>query len=760
MQYHVTTRNFFAWIMGKPVVGPNPASALLALKLRMDVWRAPMSDNFAEVYHYARTQNYGELGDMQLFMTNHLRGLTATPAGYKLLPFTSQPVQTETQKAGLKRSLKKHLQSIQDLVTRRRHTFDGAGTFVVRTPAVPLADTETAIMSGGISPIGNAGLSASSLVPPGMLGPMRSTSAEYDRIPRPLSAHSSSKPSLLSRVGLKQDGRTYSMPALPKGSIEDVSRELEKQSSWMDMLTREHFNSSFPSSEYSKFTLAAQLGSSTPPLQPPPAPAVPRMSSHRRRASMSRPPSPIMEEDPSLHYPKPPPIPPLNERRFSTSAVSISRPSIADKNQDTVVQVRPSMIKQLSYQGTQPAVYHTIEDTSSSKCSHALLPSHQDPSCTTCGKRKLTATSGYAVPKRVLPIRSGPGRTMSLDIDRSSSPDLASWVKDTRSSLDLVRPPQVQEEARARPRDTTSLTTRFPSLKRRNQPKPVSDPTTAPPITPSDTVSFSRQRPAIYRTPGRNVSEPNIPLTTNNIAVRAVLPLSKVETGNALPSSQEKNGVNFTESPTELPTPVSAIDAAAGSSDSSDSSNSMPKTPEAFRSPTNVISLTAYGGRGLTSAIFSDPKSIDGHRIPMDGMMLRGGDTQVMDNILENIATAQHQEESSKALLARLEKQGMGGELKPDSHHRPASPPSSLRIHTQAREMLTKRLSNSLRLWSSKKSRTEEPIKSSPYLANILVMDSSGNFSTLASPTDSPIDFDDFFEQATERAKTPMCEMP
>lgn len=63
--YHITTRNFFAWLMGVPIVGYDPASALVALKDRMDLWRDDGSDNLRAISQYVADQGYGDMSDLE-----------------------------------------------------------------------------------------------------------------------------------------------------------------------------------------------------------------------------------------------------------------------------------------------------------------------------------------------------------------------------------------------------------------------------------------------------------------------------------------------------------------------------------------------------------------------------------------------------------------------------------------------------------------------------------------------------------------------
>ena len=68
--YHVITRNFFAWLMGVPIVGRDPVSALLALKDRMDLWRDEGSDNLKAICDYIHQQGYGDASQLHAQLTS------------------------------------------------------------------------------------------------------------------------------------------------------------------------------------------------------------------------------------------------------------------------------------------------------------------------------------------------------------------------------------------------------------------------------------------------------------------------------------------------------------------------------------------------------------------------------------------------------------------------------------------------------------------------------------------------------------------
>lgn len=57
-QYHLTTRNFFAWMFEKPVVGPRLGEALVSLQERMDVFRPDKEENRDDILAYLDFQGY------------------------------------------------------------------------------------------------------------------------------------------------------------------------------------------------------------------------------------------------------------------------------------------------------------------------------------------------------------------------------------------------------------------------------------------------------------------------------------------------------------------------------------------------------------------------------------------------------------------------------------------------------------------------------------------------------------------------------
>jgi hypothetical protein len=57
--YHITTRNFFAWLYNRPLAGRTLGTALVSLKERIDQYRPEeSSQNTLEVLSYAEFQRY------------------------------------------------------------------------------------------------------------------------------------------------------------------------------------------------------------------------------------------------------------------------------------------------------------------------------------------------------------------------------------------------------------------------------------------------------------------------------------------------------------------------------------------------------------------------------------------------------------------------------------------------------------------------------------------------------------------------------
>jgi hypothetical protein len=59
--WHITTRNFFAYVLGQPLVGCQMGQAFVALLERMKMFRSQHVDNHRDFLEYADNQGYRDL---------------------------------------------------------------------------------------------------------------------------------------------------------------------------------------------------------------------------------------------------------------------------------------------------------------------------------------------------------------------------------------------------------------------------------------------------------------------------------------------------------------------------------------------------------------------------------------------------------------------------------------------------------------------------------------------------------------------------
>ena len=62
-RYHLTTRNFFAWMFGKPLVGDRLGEALVTLLERMNEYRPYEEQNQDDILTYIDGQEYSDFRD-------------------------------------------------------------------------------------------------------------------------------------------------------------------------------------------------------------------------------------------------------------------------------------------------------------------------------------------------------------------------------------------------------------------------------------------------------------------------------------------------------------------------------------------------------------------------------------------------------------------------------------------------------------------------------------------------------------------------
>lgn len=299
LQYNVTTRNFFAWIIDAPIVGFNPTAAMVALKTRMDIWRAPSCDNVATLQEYARSQSYGYLAGLHLVNTTILRSTPFVPSDYTL---TSALVSHNPPASDLNRpqqfglSLRKRAGSI----LKRKHEGEKAqGAFSSRPSSAPVQssvpDAELnglTFMSGALPH--NSGPPQLAITQ-SMIDDSSWLGSAYDAISDNGKSSDSStatdKSSGLTTLSSRTT-TTDSRPDLPEldATYATKSKDFAQPSSWLPDL-RQGRPQATTGSLYQSPT------SIDPPRSYSNAANRHSFSGDRRRPqSRSRPPSPIMEE--------------------------------------------------------------------------------------------------------------------------------------------------------------------------------------------------------------------------------------------------------------------------------------------------------------------------------------------------------------------------------------------------------------------------------------------------------------------------------
>jgi hypothetical protein len=61
MLHHIATRNFFAWMFGRPIVGPHLGGALVALLNSMDEFRLHDANNVGDILDYMEEEDYADM---------------------------------------------------------------------------------------------------------------------------------------------------------------------------------------------------------------------------------------------------------------------------------------------------------------------------------------------------------------------------------------------------------------------------------------------------------------------------------------------------------------------------------------------------------------------------------------------------------------------------------------------------------------------------------------------------------------------------
>ena len=80
LQYHIITRNFFAWLYEKPLVGDRFGQAIIRLQERMDSYRPNKVENQNDILKYLDDQGYTDFRHCP----DHALGLLQYAENYQL----------------------------------------------------------------------------------------------------------------------------------------------------------------------------------------------------------------------------------------------------------------------------------------------------------------------------------------------------------------------------------------------------------------------------------------------------------------------------------------------------------------------------------------------------------------------------------------------------------------------------------------------------------------------------------------------------
>lgn len=330
LQYHITTRNLFAWVMGKPVVGISPATALSALKIRLDAWRPSSEDNFVALSVYATDQGYCDDGGLQNLLSDHLQSPNAGRHGYKLVEVPSQP--GDDRRGRRRDSFKESLRAIRRSLSRPRakSTSSTVRSLSLDNAEARMDPTTSDIfsMSGGVGtrpsmPTSRHSTAKSVASIPSSTRTNTTTGRRSSFLGIPLGRARTLEPV----ESPPDDPPMFVLPDIRTRTISDISSELESASSWIESIYRQHNNNNLNTSNADIPTpLKIAREEPTPPTvstRSRPS-ATPRSiySYTKAQSTTSRAPSPIEEEDADTRKSNIPPVPARSAARLSLTISS------------------------------------------------------------------------------------------------------------------------------------------------------------------------------------------------------------------------------------------------------------------------------------------------------------------------------------------------------------------------------------------------------------------------------------------------------
>lgn len=767
-QYDITTRNFFAWLMEKPIVGPDPASALLALKIRMDVWRTSSVDNFATLDQYSKAQGYGDLGDVQTFLRNHLRGLTPLPTGYKLLDSEehAHAAASGSRTSSFKGSI---LESAWWTQLRRSRPYSNPdnllsprnGSLSDTSDDGADADSQEMVMSGAIPPPKDIDNSSTT--------PYLPTSLEEQSMPTTPGAEQGLEASR-ARLSSKQlessrresarprhHPRTWSLPNLHNAVSEEVPRPLYRQSSWLSNVCKEHVqltttrqNSATNRRAASSIMRDTSLRSSQRKSL-----SVPR---HGRSRSHVRQPSPILEEDwmsPIRGRPLSSPVGSLHGMHNETSMIDYRHGDIEVVGTDLATEITPVMPGSAS-----PTIAHTDPKPSSSTatrlCPHGIPPPQSIPVCRTCQKPKAPRRSGNPMRQQLTTGRGSSSRSSSTPASRTSVN-----LKGIASQADTYPLDTYLSDDRA---ECDSVISRFPSLRGRDQSTETLD-TQSLQTSVRDTEDDSRSRrdSIVSELPVQDTLRPEKPADIFGGRFFVEEPVNtsptRMKSGAGGQPMKSSTLIEAPKAPTDVPTPASLTRSTSSAQPrhslriSCDLTEVQPCEPPLDR---------ATSGRKDRRKTWPEKKgSIRAHRVPIDEQSAGAGSTKTMDSMLEEVVALEEDiavPESPQYIIAPG-----GPQIWIERRFGP-TPSTPDHGREQSKKLRKKRnkaslpLSSGLRMWSSKRLQKQAP-SASEYQGLVLCMDRHGNFTALPSPAASFDDLSDVPDTSYNRSRTPLCEL-
>ncbi|KAK5941221.1 hypothetical protein PMZ80_006498 [Knufia obscura] len=752
MQYHITTRNFFACIMERPLVGPDPASALLALKVRMDLWRTPSVDNFATLHHYAKTQGYGDLGEVQTYLRNHLRGFTAEPTGYKLLD-NAEHIHVGAPKHR-KNSLKDPIPEPAWWTQLRGSRHPNHSSSSHPSPVGSVSDwseggtdgeNEEIVMSGAIPPPKDIRDPSMTTYLPMMIherseyfsaGKERSSAAQTPMTKTCLEPES--RPRYQSRI--------WSMPNLHHPNDNDIPPVLHRHSSWVSNLCRERTESSATQQQ-----ALSKRSTATPSLKHDRARAPQRHSlsvpRHGQSTSYRGQPSPIMEE-------------------ASISAVqevsASARAGVSKRSNHTSIIDPGSVVAKLNDPDAAPEVVPPTSALAGSTplpppsitrhCPRAVLPSHSILVCKTCQKPKAPSQYGKQMRQQLTSTSPKMARPLSLPAaSTSSKPDkIVSSHHALSQSISSL-----EQYLEANTFDEDEDVSRFPSLKNRSHSAKVSKTSlTLSSAREDGEYTASRRDPLgsemVTSSPDQNekpagkfggssfagVPQAEEPYLRYNADDYPQQHIQSMAAAPPIRTSTKLSKPSKTSTTAKQPQRMLRIDCQENEPESDGS--------------TPISSLSGSEKQHLS---WGEPPSRS-HRVPLDEQYLGMRSTETMDALIREVITLEGQLHAKEPLPLIVTSAGDTQSLSDWKEARKSK--TQVENLQRTKSLAKQRMRNGLKIWNNKKLRKEAP-SVMEYQGFVLCLDGSGKFSMVPSPAESFVD--DTQDYPFERSKTPLCEL-